>query len=63
MYKITPAGIEELEQKEKKPDIDDISLKLWTFVQNVHNYERWYDLAIALYLHLILSMAITQEES
>jgi hypothetical protein len=28
MYKITPAGIEELEQKEKKPDIDDISLKL-----------------------------------
>jgi DNA-binding IclR family transcriptional regulator len=28
MYEITPAGIEELEQKEKKPDIDDISLKL-----------------------------------
>ena len=63
MFEITPAGIETLEQKGKKPDIDDISLNLWTFVQNIHNYERWYDLAIALYLHLILSMAITQEES
>ena len=28
MYQITPAGIETLEQKGKKPDIDDISLKL-----------------------------------
>ena len=28
MYEITPAGIEKLEQKEKKPDIDDINLKL-----------------------------------
>lgn len=28
MYEITPAGIEELEKKGKKPDIDDISLKL-----------------------------------
>jgi len=28
MYEITPAGIEKLEQKGKKPDIDDISLKL-----------------------------------
>jgi len=26
MYEITPAGIEKLEQKEEKPDIDDISL-------------------------------------
>ena len=26
MYEITPAGIETLEQKEEKPDIDDISL-------------------------------------
>jgi len=28
MYEITPAGIEELEKKGKKSDIDDISLKL-----------------------------------
>jgi len=28
MYEITSAGIEELEKKGKKPDIDDISLKL-----------------------------------
>ena len=26
MFEITPAGIETLEQKEEKPDIDDISL-------------------------------------
>ena len=26
MFEITPAGIEKLEQKEEKPDIDDISL-------------------------------------
>ena len=26
MYEITPAGIEKLEQKREKPDIDDISL-------------------------------------
>lgn len=26
MYEITPAGIETLEEKGKKPDIDDISL-------------------------------------
>lgn len=28
MFEITPAGIETLEQKGKKPDIDDISLNL-----------------------------------
>ena len=28
MYEITPAGIEKLEQKGEKPDIDDISLSL-----------------------------------
>ena len=28
MFEITPAGIEKLEQKGEKPDIDDISLKL-----------------------------------
>jgi hypothetical protein len=28
MFEITPAGIETLEQKGEKPDIDDISLKL-----------------------------------
>ena len=26
MFEITPAGIEKLEQKQEKPDIDDISL-------------------------------------
>jgi hypothetical protein len=28
MFEITPAGIETLEEEGKKPDIDDISLKL-----------------------------------